>query len=153
MRFPAPDDQLASRQGWYTLMAGQAYAVGHRVKTPARNAEVIAVGAGHALAVGGVALRAGIGKLRFSMKFEQRIYCIEGVWDYGAREVEPSVEPLLDMLRRQGFWAYVRRDCATIGPIRRGMVRRHANTDTRFSIDNQPLLPRAARETRMQKSR
>ena len=31
-----------------------------------------------------------------------------------------------------------------IGPIRRGMVRRHANTDTRFSIDNQPLLPRAA---------
>ena len=23
------------------------------------------------------------------------------------------------------------------------MVRRHANTDTRFSIDNQPLLPRA----------
>ena len=31
-----------------------------------------------------------------------------------------------------------------IGPIRRGMVRRHANTDTRFSIDDQPLLPRAA---------
>ena len=25
------------------------------------------------------------------------------------------------------------------------MVRRHANTDTRFSIDNQPLLPRAVR--------
>ena len=34
---------------------------------------------------------------------------------------------------------------AMIGPIRRGIVRRHANTDTRFSIDNQPLLPRAAR--------
>ena len=34
---------------------------------------------------------------------------------------------------------------ATIGRIRRGMVRRHANTDTRFSIDTQPLLPRAAR--------
>ena len=33
--------------------------------------------------------------------------------------------------------------------IRRGMVRRHANTDTRFSIDNQPLLPRAARSLRM----
>ena len=28
------------------------------------------------------------------------------------------------------------------------MVRRHANTDTRFSIDNQPLLPRAARGTK-----
>ena len=35
-----------------------------------------------------------------------------------------------------------------IGPIRRGMVRRHANTDTRFSIDNQPLLPRAASQRR-----
>ena len=34
---------------------------------------------------------------------------------------------------------------AMIGPIRRGMVRRHANTDTRFSIDNLPLLPRTAR--------
>ena len=28
------------------------------------------------------------------------------------------------------------------------MVRRHANTDTRFSIDKQPLLPRAARQRR-----
>ena len=27
----------------------------------------------------------------------------------------------------------------------RGMVRRHINTDTRFSIDNQPLLPRTVR--------
>ncbi len=48
------------------------------------------------------------------MKKEQRIYCIEGVWDYGGREVEPSVEPMLEMLRRQGQWAaYARRDCAT----------------------------------------
>ncbi len=43
------------------------------------------------------------------MKLEQRIYCIEGVWDYGGREVEPSVEPLLEMLRRQGQWDYIRR--------------------------------------------
>ena len=28
------------------------------------------------------------------------------------------------------------------------MVRRHANTDTRFSIDNQPLLPRAVQASR-----
>ena len=47
------------------------------------------------------------------MKKKQRIYCIEGVWDYGAREVEPSVEPMLEMLRRQDLWAYARRDCAT----------------------------------------
>ena len=47
-----------------------------------------------------------------------------------------------------GCWGRVRRfwaPSATIGRIRRGMVRRHANTDTRFSIDNRPLLPRAAR--------
>ena len=43
--------------------------------------------------------------------------------------------------RVRRFWASERHD----RPIRRGMVRRHANTDTRFSIDNQPLLPRAAR--------
>lgn len=53
------------------------------------------------------------------MKLEQRIYCIEGVWDYGGREVEPSVEPMLEMLRRQGQWAsYARRDCATTGEFK-----------------------------------
>ena len=48
------------------------------------------------------------------MMLEQRIYCIEGHWDYGKREVEPSVEPILQMLRNKGFWNYVRRDCATL---------------------------------------
>ena len=52
------------------------------------------------------------------MTLEKRIYCIEGVWNYGDREVEPSVEPLLDMLRRQDLWAYVRRDCATTGEFK-----------------------------------
>ena len=52
------------------------------------------------------------------MKLERRIYCIEGVWDYGAREVEPSVEPLLEMLRRQDQWNYLRRDCATTGELK-----------------------------------
>ena len=54
----------------------------------------------------------------FLMKLEQRIYCMEGVWDYGAREVEPTVEPLLEMLRRQDQWNYVRRDCATTGELK-----------------------------------
>ena len=45
-----------------------------------------------------------------------RIYCIEGVWDYGP--LEPSVEPLLEMLRRQGLWNYVRRDCATTAELK-----------------------------------
>ena len=61
------------------------------------------------------------------------------------------VEALIGLL--SGCWGRVRRvwapeRSAMIGPIRRGMVRRHANTDTRFSIDNQPLLPRAARRAR-----
>ena len=47
------------------------------------------------------------------MKSKKRIYCIEGVWDDGPRMVEPSVEPMLEILRRQGLWEYMRRDCAT----------------------------------------
>lgn len=52
------------------------------------------------------------------MKLEKRIYCIEGIWDCGAQEVEPSVEPILEMLSRLGQWAYARRDCATTGDLK-----------------------------------
>ena len=48
------------------------------------------------------------------MLLEKRIYCIEGHWDYGKREVEPSVEPVLQMLSVLGHWKYARRDCATV---------------------------------------
>ena len=47
------------------------------------------------------------------MELERRIYCIEGHWDYGKKEVEPSVEPILQMLQKHGMWNYARRDCAT----------------------------------------
>ena len=47
------------------------------------------------------------------MKLEQRIYCIEGQWNWGKQEVEPSVEPILQMLQKMGQWNYARRDCAT----------------------------------------
>ena len=47
------------------------------------------------------------------MKKEQRIYCIEGHHDWGNKEVEPSVEPMLQLLQRMGQWSYARRDCAT----------------------------------------
>ena len=47
------------------------------------------------------------------MEIEKRIYCIEGHWDWGPEEVEPSVEPILQMLRGLGQWQYARRDCAT----------------------------------------
>ena len=52
------------------------------------------------------------------MKLKQRIYCVEGVWNYGDREVEPSVEPMLEMLKSQELWAYARRDCATTGELK-----------------------------------
>lgn len=48
------------------------------------------------------------------MKLAKRVYCIEGHWNYGKREVEPSVEPMLQLLRRMGQWEYARRDCATV---------------------------------------
>ena len=48
------------------------------------------------------------------MKLAQRIYCIEGHWDYGNREVEPSVEPMLNQIRNMGLWDYARRNCATL---------------------------------------
>ena len=48
------------------------------------------------------------------MKKEKRIYCIEGQWNWGKTEVEPSVEPILQMLQKMGQWDYARRDCATL---------------------------------------
>ena len=48
------------------------------------------------------------------MKLKERIYCIEGIHDWGKREIEPSIEPMLQILRDGvGLWDYVRRDCAT----------------------------------------
>lgn len=52
------------------------------------------------------------------MKLEQRIYCVEGVWNWGDREVEPTIEPVLDMLHRQDQWSHVRRDCATTAELK-----------------------------------
>ena len=51
-------DRLASRQGWYTFMAGQAYAVATGKAPLEAERGGHGGGAGHALAVGGVAVRA-----------------------------------------------------------------------------------------------
>ena len=51
------------------------------------------------------------------MKLAKRIYCTEGHWDYGNREVEPSVEPMLEQMRLMGQWEYARWDCATTGEL------------------------------------
>ena len=45
------------------------------------------------------------------------IYCVEGVWGYD-NDVEPSVEPMLEQLRRMGRWDYMRRDCATVDELK-----------------------------------
>ena len=52
------------------------------------------------------------------MNLEQGIYCIEGQWNWGKKEVEPSVEPILQMLQKMGQWNYARRDCATYEEMR-----------------------------------
>ena len=52
------------------------------------------------------------------VKKAKRIYCIEGHWDYGNREVEPSVQPMLEQMRNMGLWDYARRDCATMEELK-----------------------------------
>ena len=46
-------------------------------------------------------------------KGERRIYCIEGVHEWGDGEIEPTVEPMLELLQRTGYWAYLHRTCGT----------------------------------------
>lgn len=62
-----------------------------------------------------------------SSQQEPIIYCIEGHWHWPEEDdqsaepsvelldpcAEPSVEPLLQMLQRQGLWKYMRRNAAT----------------------------------------
>ena len=46
------------------------------------------------------------------------IYCIEGHWhEVSDPTLEPSVEPMLQMLDRRGHWSYVRRNAATDGEL------------------------------------
>lgn len=45
----------------------------------------------------------------------RHLYCIEGHWGYDWGE--PSVEPMLDMVRSMGGWPYIRRNSATVGEM------------------------------------
>lgn len=46
------------------------------------------------------------------------LYCVEGHWNPpGDPSLEPSVEPLLQMLHRLGLWNYVRRNAATAAEL------------------------------------
>ena len=42
------------------------------------------------------------------------IYCIEGVHGWGDSQAEPTVEPMLELLQKAGYWDYVHRTCATM---------------------------------------
>ena len=48
-----------------------------------------------------------------NVKCEERIYCIEGIHNWGDKHVEPTVEPMLELLRRMGAWDYLHRSCST----------------------------------------
>lgn len=48
------------------------------------------------------------------MEKQKLIYCIEGVHDWDAEEVEPTVEPMLELLQKLGYWDhYIYRTCGT----------------------------------------
>lgn len=49
------------------------------------------------------------------MEYEKRIYCIEGVHNWGESNVEPTVEPMLELLQKLGYWKYYTLiTCATL---------------------------------------
>ncbi len=52
------------------------------------------------------------------MKLKKRIYCIEGVHDWGDGEVEPTVEPILNQLQETGAFEYLRRTSATAAELK-----------------------------------
>ena len=51
------------------------------------------------------------------MEQMKRIYCVEGVHDWGDGEIEPTVEPMLELLQRMGYWEYQHRTCATLSEL------------------------------------
>lgn len=51
------------------------------------------------------------------MEQTKRIYCVEGVHDWGDGEIEPTVEPMLELLQRMGYWDYQHRTCGTLSEL------------------------------------
>ena len=53
------------------------------------------------------------------MEAKKRIYCIEGVHDWGDGQIEPTVEPMLELLQKLGYWEdYLYRTCATMEELK-----------------------------------
>ena len=52
------------------------------------------------------------------MEARRRIYCVEGVHHSGEGEFEPTVEPVLELLQRSGYWdEYQHRTCGTASEL------------------------------------
>ena len=52
------------------------------------------------------------------MDIKKRIFCIEGVHDWGDGKIEPTVEPMLELLQSTGYWEYLYRTCATSAELK-----------------------------------
>ena len=66
---------------------------------------------------GVIGFRAGE-RLGSTMEMKKRIYCLEGVHDWGGGKVEPTVEPMLELLQRLGYWEdYLHRTCGTMSEL------------------------------------
>ena len=53
------------------------------------------------------------------MQVKKRIYCIEGVHDWGDGQIEPTILPMLELLQKTGYWSsYLHRSCATTAELK-----------------------------------
>lgn len=68
----------------------------------------------HSVSLGADHLQITEGLETRGLDTKKRIYCIEGVHDWGDGEVEPTVEPMLELLQRMGYWDYLHRTCGTM---------------------------------------
>ena len=53
-----------------------------------------------------------------AMEGEERTYCVKGVHDWGDGEIEPTVEPMLELPQRTGYWTYLHRTCGTAAELK-----------------------------------
>ena len=47
------------------------------------------------------------------MEEKKRIYCVEGVHDWGEGEEEPTIQPMMELLQSLNYWNFLHRTCAT----------------------------------------
>lgn len=53
------------------------------------------------------------------MKPEKRIFCVEGLHDWGDGNIEPTVRPMLELLQKIGYWEdFCLRTCRTVEELK-----------------------------------